>query len=627
MLNDVATISGTVLQIKSVFTKGYKKITYITVADETGSVTCIFFNQLFLSKTIKNGDAINISGKIERYDNKISFVSPEYEIKTSVSPCLNTGRIVPIYPETAKISSKWIRKRIFGILESNNLKDLELIPLNILERYKFPKLDKALKDIHFPNRISDSENARRRFGYEELFTNQLLGLIKKKEWGQRTLAKKITLSGNELLDFISSLPFTLTTSQLKVCKELLEDLQKDTPANRLLQGDVGSGKTVVVALAMFATIKAGASCVLMAPTEVLAKQHQQTLKNIFCDIVPNLKINLVTGSRKEDDTSLKPQIIVGTHALLFKSTKFRNIGIVIIDEQHKFGVEQREKILSLVSEKNTPHMITMTATPIPRSLCLTLFGDLDISSITELPRGRIATKTFITPNEKRDSCYNWIKNKIKKENEQVFVVCPFIEESAIETLKTIKATTTHYEQLRNNWFNDIPIGMLHGRINYKEKEKIINDFKEGNIKILVTTPVVEVGIDIPNANIIIIEGAERFGLASIHQLRGRVGRGGKQGYCFLFATSDNTHNKNLKIVEKISDGLVLAQKDLENRGPGEFYGIKQSGKIKYRFADFKNISMLENSYNDAKSVVDNSKNYKITFDMLNKVYPHKSVKN
>lgn len=634
IVNDKVTVRGQVAEIKNIYTGGYSKLTTLKLTDQTGSINCVFFNQQFLTRTIKKSMIINIAGTVSAYKGKPSFVSPDYEIiENDSSVPIHTGRLVPIYPETAKISSKWLRKKISLVLNTNKFNDLDLLPSNLSypsdlrDLNNLCELDKALRYIHFPKTTSEVALATNRFAFEELFTTQLLGLVKKQEWESRGLAKKINLKGSELLNFIASLPFELTKAQLRVCGEVLEDLAKDTPANRLIQGDVGSGKTVVATLAMYTAYKSGVGSILMAPTEILAQQHYNTIKAIFDELEPASSISpinpisLITHHYKSKQQKTTPNILIGTHALLYNQSLYKNIGLVVIDEQHKFGVEQRNKILSQVSAKHTPHILTMTATPIPRSLCLTLFGDLNISTIDEMPVGRIPVKSFVVPEDKRSRGYQWIKKKIVEESEQVFIVCPFVEESQTETLKSVRSATAHFEELKSQWFNDIPMGLIHGRLKSKEKEEIIAKFRNGEIKILVATSVVEVGMDIPNANIMVIEGAERFGLASLHQLRGRVGRANKQAYCFLFTTEGKNKNSRLRIMEKSNNGLVLAQKDMETRGPGELYGIKQSGKNKFRFANFSDERLLEQTYRVATQVAENLNKYPQTAALLKKLSP------
>jgi len=625
---DVVSVKGTISEIKNIYTKGGKKFTKLILEDSTGTIVCIFFNQHFLTRTLKKGMDVAISGKVDSFDEKIAFLNPEYEILNAETPQLHTGRIVPVYPETARLSSKWLRKKIYPLLTNQTFNDIDIIPPEFQKQNSLETLSESLPKIHFPEKIEDSDISRKRFEYEELFTAQLDGLIKRDVWKSRGVAKNLNSDAIDLLEFIKKLPFTLTKSQLIVCQEILNDLSKKIPANRLISGDVGSGKTVVVALAMYITAKNLTNSIFMAPTEILANQHFETISKIFSSLNSVADINLVTGKKIQKSQNLnKPSITIGTHAIFYKKEIYKNTGLVVIDEQHRFGVEQREKILSLVSKENTPHIVTMTATPIPRSLCLTLYGDLDISSIKELPPERIPTKTFVVPLEKREKCYLWAKEKIIKEKTQVFVVCPFVEDSQHETLKSVNSAKSLYEELKTKWFNDTSIEVVHGKLNSIKKDEIIRKFQKNLISVLVATPIIEVGIDIPNANIMIIESAERFGLASLHQLRGRVGRGNKQAFCFLISTNDSSNNRRLKELEKTNSGYTLAEKDLEIRGPGQLYGTKQSGKEYFKFANFQNIELLQKTYEDAKYVVTNKDKFPKTIKLLSKFFPGKIAPN
>jgi len=616
-----ATVRGEIIEIKNIYTKGFKKLTKLILKDKTGELLCVFFNQRFLIQTLKKGQIINVSGEVGEFNNKISLISPNYEVILNKDYIpIHTQRLVPIYPETARISSKWIRLKEQTLLNLIDANQLELIPKTILETQKLISLKKALRDIHFPETLKEYETARKRFAFEELFTNQLLGQIKKEAWKNRGVAKKFIAGGSELLDFMDALPFKLTSAQINVSKDILKDLSKNKPSNRLIQGDVGSGKTVVSALAMYIALKSNSSSLLMAPTEILANQHYKTIKELFGKLNPKIPINIITGANKSKIDDKRAHITIGTHAIINRKKLYKNVGVIIIDEQHKFGVEQRGKILKIVDQKHTPHLITMTATPIPRSLALTAYGQLDISTIDKLPPGRIPIKTFVVPEEKRQKGYEWIKNEVEKKENQAYIICPFVEESYIETLKNVKAATKHFEELKKI-FKGIQLDMVHGKMKSDNKDKVINNFRSGKVKILVATPVVEVGVDIPNANIMIIEGAERFGLASLHQLRGRIGRKDKQAYCFLFPSLLSKQTSRIKKLEEINNGLKLAELDLKIRGPGEFYGLKQHGKNHFRFADFSNINLIEKSYKSAEQVSKNINMFPQTKHLLKSISP------
>ena len=443
--------------------------------------------------------------------------------------------------------------------------------------------------MHFPKNLNEAETSRKRFAFEELFLLQLISQKRKIEWKAQQKIKPFVINREKILEFISSLPFSLTKSQNKSIKEILTDLEKGMPMNRLLQGDVGSGKTVVATIASYVVVLNGYSVVFMAPTEILANQHHQTLKTLLNPY--GISIGIQTASKK---TKGKEQIIVGTHALIESKNLPKNLGLVIIDEQHRFGVEQRAK---LRERGVVSHFLTMSATPIPRTMALTLYGDLDLSVINELPIGRKPIRTYVVPRKKRDGAYDFIKSHVEK-GQQVFIICPLIDPS--ETLASIRSATSEWEKLSEEIFPDLKIGLLHGRLKYKEKAEILTKFKSREIDILVTTPVVEVGIDIPNASIMMIEAAERFGLAQLHQMRGRVGRSSNQSFCLLFTESENTVIvKRLRNLEKIHVGMDLAELDLKLRGPGEIFGTVQHGVIPLKIASFSDTSLIEQTKDEA----------------------------
>lgn len=604
---EVVTIKGKIEEIKNEYTKSGKKIQKAIVSDDSGRIEIIWFNQPYLVKALQTGEIYQFSGKVDWFGKKTIIVSPQYE-KTpkqnyKSSNLLHTGRLVPIYPETYGLTSKWLRTKIKNALDLCGNQIEEFLPWEILNKENLIPEKQAIFKIHFPENEIAAKKAKQRLAFDELFLIQLGGTLRKLEWQEKNIVKKFEINNQKISEFIKLLPFELTTAQKRVVKEILNDLTKDKPMNRLLQGDVGSGKTVVAAIAMYVSFLNGFNSVLMAPTEILAHQHFQTLKKIFSNFP--VKIKLITRSKKMtlSGEKLNPVIIIGTHALLYH--KFNeNVGLVVIDEQHRFGVEQRAKLIKETSfkEKIVPHLLTMTATPIPRTIALTLFGDLDLSIINELPPGRTKVKTWVVPSSKRNSAYKWIKNRIFQTNQQVFVICPLIEES--ETLSCIKAVTSEYNYLSKEVFPEFNVGLLHGKLKSKEKEKIIEEFKEGKIKVLVSTPVVEVGIDVPTATIMVIEGAERFGLAQLHQLRGRVGRSHFESFCLLFTENENPNTiKRLKFIENHHIGLELAEFDLKIRGPGEIYGFKQHGFPDLKVASFTDLSLIEKTHYWAKKLV------------------------
>lgn len=596
---DEVTVTGEVVKIEVVRARTGKFLTKAAVADETGAIEAIWFNQPYLTRTIKEGMEIRLAGKVELFGGRLTFVSPEFELIKEGRVPIHTEGLIPIYPETNRVSSKWLRVRIKSALAAIPLRapKFEFIPEEILREEDLPLRGEAFNSIHFPTIKSKAQRARRRFAFEELFLLTLRSLGRRRSWGSRKLAQKINIYENreKIEQFIKSLPFVLTKAQQRTVVEVLDDLGKPTPMNRLLEGDVGSGKTVVAAIAAYACYLSGARTVLMAPTEILAEQHFATLRELLEPY--GIKIAIRTGSKKpkqpDNQITERPDhhLWVGTHALFYKRGDFGRVGLVVIDEQHRFGVAQRAKLIK--KAKTTPHVLTLTATPIPRSLALTIYGDLDLSILDELPPGRKRIKTFVVPNRKREAGYAWIREQVVS-GDQAFIICPLIEESEKETMRQVRAVTAEYEKLQNGVFPDLSLGLLHGRLKSKEKEEAINKFRKGECQILVSTPVVEVGIDIPNATIMVIEAAERFGLASLHQLRGRVGRSEKESYCFLFAEKvSRTTYKRLKALESTASGFELAELDLKLRGPGELYGTKQHGLTELRVADLSDTELLK----------------------------------
>lgn len=575
---ETVTIQGKVADIKNVFTRSGFALQKAIITDEGGKIEAVWFNQRFLTSAIHKGDLVSLSGKIK----KGKLEAPDYEVLRGES--LHTGRLVPVYPETAGISSKWLRSRINFVLH-------QLIFTDYLDDQNID-LNTAIHQVHFPNNLDLSQKAHDRLAFDELLFSQLEAKIRKNTWQKKTVGHKFKIVEirDQLKKFVENLPFNLTKAQKNAIDDIYKDLAKDTPMNRLLQGDVGSGKTVVAALAMLTAKQNGFQAVLMAPTEILANQHYETFK------IMGIKAGLATGNSKLD---LNSDIVIGTHALL--NVEFKKLGLVVIDEQHRFGVEQR----SLLTAKGVnPHVLTMTATPIPRTVALTLYGDLDISILDEMPQGRLPVKTWVVPELKRADAYNWIKSH------QTFVICPLIDTS--ETLQTVKSAKAEFTHLQKDIFPNLKLGLIHGRLKSAEKDKVLAQFKNQQINILVATPVVEVGIDIPTATVMVIEGADRFGLAQLHQLRGRVGRGEVQSYCLLFGD-----HPRLKYLEKVADGLKLAEIDLKFRGPGQRFGTEQHGKWDLKIADFSNLELVEKSNLLAQKVLANPSQFPLLHQMIN----------
>lgn len=596
---ETVTIRGKVLSVKNEYTKGGKKIQKARVADETGEIDTTWFNQPFLVKTLKVGEEYSFSGKVDWFGRSVVMITPEYELLKSKT--LHTGRLVPIYPETYGVSSKWLRSRIAPTLDKFLPDIIDFMPKEITRTYNLLDLNQAIRLVHFPQNQTETEAARKRLAFDELFLIQLAMLKRKEDWKNKTLTAKFFIDQEKILEFLRKLPFPLTEAQKRCIHEILTDLNKEKPMNRLLEGDVGSGKTVVAAVAIYAAYLNGFQSALMAPTEILAFQHYDTLNQLLSPL--GVKISLLTGSKHTTTYNNRQHttydLLVGTHALLYNRINFDKLSLVIIDEQHRFGVEQRGK---LIQAGKSPHLLTMTATPIPRTIALTLYGDLELSVIDEMPPDRQKIKTWVVPSLKRNSAYEWIRKRVKETDEQAFIVCPFIEES--ETLQSIKAAKTEFENLSKKVFPDLRLGILHGKLKSKEKEGAIKNFREGKLDILVSTPVVEVGIDIPQATIIMIEAADRFGLAQLHQLRGRVGRSSKESYCLLFTEfSQGKTLQRLKAMEKMNVGMELAEMDLKMRGPGEIYGTAQHGFADLQIASFTDFDLIKKTRTAAESII------------------------
>jgi ATP-dependent DNA helicase RecG len=607
---ETVTVKGVVEKIENQYTRRSKSLQRATVKDETGSISVLWFNQPFLTRVMKQDDSISLSGKAELNKNKLIFISPDYEIIFN-NQTIHTGRLVPVYPETKGISSKWLRRQIYKILEEKNLPK-EYLPDTLMEENKLMSLNDALQTIHFPKNLNEALKAKQRLAFEELFILQLSTLARKKEW--ESIAKgqifKINKFDNNLQKFLDKLPFELTNAQKRAVKEIFADLQSEKPMNRLLEGEVGSGKTVVATIAMYLAFLNGFQSVLMAPTEILAEQHYKTITQLLSPF--KIKIVLITSSHKDNGSDF--DILIGTHAVISNKIKFKNLALVVIDEQQRFGVEQRATIRS---RGKNPHLLTMTATPIPRTVALTIYGDLDLSLLDEMPIGRKKVKTWLVPPEKRKGAYEWIEKEITKHKSQAFIICPFIEES--ESMTTVKAAAKEFENLKKI-FPKLKLGLLHGKLKSKEKETVLADFKNKKIDILVATPVVEVGIDIPNATIIMIEASERFGLSQLHQLRGRVGRGDKQSYCLLFTDNKNELTlERLKSMETIYIGAELAELDLKLRGAGDLYGTAQHGRNMLKVADFSDLNLIEKTKREANKIFNTISNYPILLEKIKEI--------
>ncbi len=627
---ETVTIQGTITAIKNEITKNWKKLQKATIADETGNIDIIWFNQPYLLNVIKKGDTMSVSGKVDWFAHKLVFSSPDYEVLIPGLPTIHTGRLVPVYPETHGITSKWIRRQVYKILSENKEYLQDYLPQYLLGDNTM-SFTQAIEQIHFPKTIDNAYKAKQRLAFDELFLLQLAAMQKREAWNKNLKGNpfSITQYQKQIEAFWEKLPFSLTNAQKKALHDIFTDLAKTSPMNRLLEGDVGSGKTVVGAIAMYLAHLNGFQSVLMAPTEILAQQHYATITNLLSPM--GIKVGLATGSKKQvagskwqvdknlphatSHTLRAFDILIGTHAVLSKNINFDKLGLVIIDEQQRFGVEQR----SIIRQKGkNPHLLTMTATPIPRTVALTMYGDLDVSYLDEMPKGRKIIKTWLVPEEKRKGAYKWMESQLATFNSQLFIVCPFIEES--ETMQTVKAAAKEFERLQKKVFPKLSLGLLHGKLKAKEKDAILQQFREGKIHILVATPVVEVGIDIPNATIMVIEAAERFGLSQLHQLRGRVGRGDKQSYCLLFTDATNPITiQRLKAMETTQIGAELAELDLRLRGPGELFGTVQHGNTNLKIASFSDFPLIEKARIEAEKIFPTLKKYPLLAEKLNTI--------
>ncbi|MEK7559190.1 MAG: ATP-dependent DNA helicase RecG [Patescibacteria group bacterium] len=608
-VGEVVTVQGEIVEIKNDYIRRFRTLQKAKVKDKTGEIDIIWFNQPYIPKMLKIGDVISLSGKIKINLGKKIMESPDYEILNGET--IHTGRLVPVYPETRGVSSKWLRRQVYKILNDNKNNLTEYIPQEILKKENLLGFSDAIREIHFPDTFENEKKARERLSFDELFLMQIHGLTKRKDWAEKTASNvfEIEKHKDEIENLLVSLPFELTNAQKRALEEILKDLKSDKPMNRLLEGDVGSGKTVVAAIAMYISHLNGYQSVIMAPTEILANQHFQTIHKLLSKF--KIKIAIATSGRKLNLD--KFNILIGTHAILSEKINFNNLGLVVIDEQQRFGVKQRSIIRG---RGKSPHLLTMTATPIPRTVALTLYGDLDVSFLDEMPLGRKTVKTWLTPEKKRTGAYNWIEKEIKENKTQAFIICPFIEES--ETMTTVKAAAKEFERLKQDTFPKLKLALLHGKLKSKEKEKILADFKNRKYDILVATPVVEVGIDIPNATIMLIEASERFGLSQLHQLRGRVGRNDMQSYCLLFTDSKNARTlQRLRGMEKIYIGAELAELDLKLRGPGEIYGTSQHGVKSLRIASFSDFSLIEKARKQAEDIFPRLKDYPKLLEKVN----------
>jgi len=625
------TVFGYIKSVSSFNTKNNLSVTKVVIADESGRFELSFFNakgNRYLLERMKaqfpQNAGIMISGVVKRnnYSGQLTMDKPTYSIMTgefleNPDSNLNIARIVPIYTVCENLSIKTLRKAIFNAIELYKDDIKNIIPDFIRERLGIMDKKDAVRQIHFPDSMDALEHARFSLIFEELFLIQLKLIRLRENTAKNTSSYALHVAKDGLVQqFIKSLPFELTSGQKQAVNEILQDMNSDVPMQRLLQGDVGSGKTVVATIMLLAAIENGYQGAIMAPTEILAQQHYNNLIQWLTPM--GLSVGLFLGShgkkiRQKFETDLKngqTHIAVGTHALIQENVEFNNLGAIVVDEQHRFGVKQRNV---LKKKSQNPQILTMTATPIPRTLALTVHGDLDLTVINELPKGRKPIKTVLTGAHKQ--VWDLIKREVE-EGRQAYIVYPLIEES--ETLSA-KAATIEAERLQTEVFPQFKVGLLHGKLKNDEKDEVMKDFKDGKYDILVSTTVVEVGVDVPNATVMVIENAERFGLSQLHQLRGRVGRNSLQSYCVLITSSRSQETRErLSIMVETNDGFVIAEKDLQLRGPGEFLGTRQSGLPDLIISDIvRDAKILEIARNEA---IDFVKNYNIEdFPMLKNV--------
>ena len=574
----------------------------LIIRDETATCTAVWFNQSYLKNIFKVGEKYNFYGKISNKLGKIEIASPVFDIAGKTN---NTGKIIPLYPLTYNLSQNVIRKIIENGLKEVEGNLLETLPEYILKQYNLLEINKTFHNIHFPKELSDFNIARRRLVFEELLTMQLALLSLKNNYSNES--KGIAFSKDaKMSDVINILPFKLTKAQLKVLEEIDNNMESEKSMNRLLQGDVGSGKTVVAMISAYKAIKSGYQATIMAPTAILATQHMENFSKIFNDlgIKCELLISSITKKKKEEilERLAKGEIdiLIGTHAILEENVIFKNLGLVITDEQHRFGVKQRTTI---ANKGKNPDVLVMTATPIPRTLALILYGDLDISIIDELPPNRKKIDTFAVRKSMEERVNNFVKQQIK-EGRQAYVVCPLVEENDEMNLKSVEELTEKY---KTETFKNYRVEYLHGKMKAKEKDEIMNNFKDGKIDILISTTVIEVGVDVPNASIMVVENAERFGLAQLHQLRGRVGRGEYQSYCILkYKGNSETIRQRMKVMCDTNDGFIISEKDLELRGTGDFFGTEQHGLPAFKIANlFEDMPILKVAQELAIKIINN----------------------
>jgi ATP-dependent DNA helicase RecG len=605
------TIIAQVWETRKRDTRNRMSITTSILSDGTATIEASWFNQPWLVNKLRPGTQVVISGKVDQYLGRLTFQSPEWEEVDQEQ--VHTGRMVPVYPLTQGITAKWLRSQIKGAVDYWAPRLTDYLAEEDIQRLRMPTLNRAISQIHFPDDWDELEKARRRLAFDELLMIQMGVLRQRQEW-QAQPGRPVNLQPEIIDRLLQALPFPLTGAQRQALDGILADLQRNVPMSRLLQGDVGSGKTVVALASMVLAALDGGQAAILAPTEILAEQHFKSMSQMLATMSEALdrpfNLRLLTGStsaadRQEIAENLvngQVDLLVGTHAIIQENVEMKDLRLAVIDEQHRFGVAQR----AALREKGiNPHMLVMTATPIPRTLALTLYGDLDLSVIDEMPPGRQPIRTQWLAPQERERAYAFIRNQIEK-GRQAFIICPLVEESD----KTeAKSAVEEHKRLQTEIFPRLKLGLLHGRMKAEEKEQVMKAFRDQELHILVSTSVVEVGIDVPNATVILIEGANRFGLAQLHQFRGRVGRGEHRSYCLLLADKlTDDARQRLEAVESTTNGFELAEHDLKMRGPGEFFGTRQSGLPDLKLVKLSDTRLLELARNEAQLIFSKDSN-------------------
>lgn len=603
-------------------------ITEAVASDQSGSVRIVWFNQPYRSASIKTGQEYFISGEYSFSYQRLSIMNPSVELVSNFP--INTARILPFYPETKGLKSGVIRKvirEVYGVIE----KLPDTLPAWLVKEEALSPRNEALANLHFPISSKALETAQNRLGFEEVFELTLAALLNKLE---NALEKTLSIGFDEQLakDFVTGLPFKLTNDQRKVVWQIYKDLQRNQPMNRLIEGDVGSGKTVVAAMAALMAIAHGFQVALMAPTEILARQHADTIFNLLQPLGLSEKVGLLVGgmttkqkiAAHQSIKEGKVRFIIGTHALIQEKVDIKKLGLIIIDEQHRFGVEQRKKLQSKAG--HAVHVLSLTATPIPRSLALTLYGELDISILGEKPANRLPIETKLVPPSSRDKI-NLIVDEHIAHGRQIFWVCPRIEENEENNLLKLVSAETLYKTLTTRTFKNRRIGLLHGKMKPAVKDMIMQEFVDGKLDILVATTVIEVGVDVPNATVMVIESPERFGLAQLHQLRGRVGRGEHQSHCFIMLSDSQAPSRRLRALSGSNDGFKLAELDLELRGPGAVYGTIQHGELDLRLAKLTDTKLIARARARAQEFIDKGEDLVQYTELYERVNKNRAVTN